>query len=101
MEAVETLQAQGAGAVGVNCSVGPDQLKQVVADMKKAARVPIVAKPNAGLPVINGQGEAVYQMKPEEFAEHMKTLVEQGAGLVGGCCGTTPEYIRRMTELIG
>ena len=101
VEAVETLQAQGAGAVGVNCSVGPDQLKQVVADMKKAARVPIVAKPNAGLPVINGQGEAVYQMKPEEFAEHMKTLVEQGAGLVGGCCGTTPEYIRRMTELIG
>jgi 5-methyltetrahydrofolate--homocysteine methyltransferase len=100
-EAVETLQEQGASAVGVNCSVGPDQLKGVVRSMKEKARIPLVVKPNAGIPETDAHGEAVYRMTPEEFAGHMKTLIDLGAGLVGGCCGTTPEYIRRLAEAAG
>lgn len=100
-EAVETLQELGAAAVGVNCSVGPDQLESVVANMAKIARVPIIAKPNAGLPFINDKGEAVYSMNPQHFCECIKNLITAGAGIVGGCCGTTPEYIRELREMLG
>ena len=100
VEAVITLQEMGASAVGLNCSVGPDQLESVIANMKQVAKVPILAKPNAGMPQITDQGEAVYDMTPEHFAYYTKKLVEAGAGLVGGCCGTTPEYIRRLAEVL-
>lgn len=93
-EAVETLQELGANAVGVNCSVGPDQLEGVVRMMKKVAKVPVIAKPNAGMPNITESGEAVYDMEPKAFARHMHKLWEAGASILGGCCGTTPEYIR-------
>lgn len=101
VEAVLTLQEMGASAVGLNCSVGPDQLESVVAAMKAVAKVPIIAKPNAGMPFINEKGEALYDMDAENFARYTKRLVEVGAGIVGGCCGTTPEYIRRLAELLG
>lgn len=100
VEAVETLQEMGAAAVGLNCSVGPDQLESVIRNMKKVAHVPIIAKPNAGMPVINEKGEAIYNMDAETFGRHMKVLVEAGAGIIGGCCGTDPEYIRELRKLI-
>lgn len=96
VEAAETLGAMGASAVGVNCSVGPDQLETIITNMKNAGTVPIIAKPNAGLPYIDDTGRAVYSMGPEAFAHHMKKLAEAGASILGGCCGTTPEYIRKM-----
>lgn len=99
-EAVEILQAEGASAVGVNCSVGPDQLLNVVETMKQVAKIPLVVKPNAGLPATDGEGNPVYQMQPQEFAAHMKRLVEAGADLIGGCCGTTPEFIRALRRAI-
>ena len=99
-EAVATLQEMGAAAVGVNCSVGPDQLEAVTAGMKAVAQVPVIVKPNAGMPVMTETGEAVYSMGPEDFARHMRTLVLAGAGAVGGCCGTTPEYIRQMRDTL-
>ena len=98
VEAVATLQEMGAAAVGVNCSVGPDQLEAVVSGMKAVAVVPVMAKPNAGLPVMTETGEALYNMGPEAFARHMRQLVKAGAGVIGGCCGTTPEYIRQVRE---
>lgn len=101
VEAVITLQEMGAAAVGLNCSVGPDQLESVVANMKAVAKVPIIAKPNAGMPVINDKGEALYDMNADDFARSAKRLVEVGAGIVGGCCGTTPEYIRKLAEVLG
>ncbi len=100
VEAVTTLQEMGAAAVGVNCSVGPDQLEAVVAAMRAVAKVPVVAKPNAGLPVMTETGEALYSMGPEDFARHIRRLTEAGAGVVGGCCGTSPEYIRQARELL-
>lgn len=101
VEAVLTLQEMGAAAVGLNCSVGPDQLESVVANMKEVAVVPIIAKPNAGMPVITDTGEAVYDMNEEDFARYTRKLVDAGAGIVGGCCGTTPEYIRRLAQMLG
>lgn len=100
IEAMDTLQEMGAAAVGLNCSVGPDQLVSVIASMKKIARIPVVAKPNAGMPVINENGEAVYNMDSEMFAVHMKALTEVGAGIVGGCCGTDPEYIAKLKQIL-
>ena len=101
VEAVLTLQEMGAAAVGLNCSVGPDQLEAVVASMKEVATVPIIAKPNADMPFIDDKGEAHYDMNADDFARHTKHLVEVGAGIVGGCCGTTPEYIRKLAKALG
>lgn len=97
-EAVVTLQEMGASAVGLNCSVGPDQLESVVSSMKKVAKVPVIAKPNAGLPRMDEYGVAHYSMDPETFAKSMKRLVWRGAGIIGGCCGTTPEYIAAVVK---
>ena len=86
----------GAAAVGVNCSFGPEHLSSLVKNMKAVARVPLLIKPNAGMPVIADDGTAVYPMGPEEFARHMCALHELGADLIGGCCGTTPAYIAAL-----
>ncbi|MDO4306061.1 MAG: homocysteine S-methyltransferase family protein [Eubacteriales bacterium] len=101
IEAAVALEGAGAGAVGINCSVGPDQLVSVVRNIRENVSIPVIAKPNAGMPFIDDQGNATYSMKPEEFAAHMKVLADNGAGLIGGCCGTTPEYIRRTAEILG
>jgi 5-methyltetrahydrofolate--homocysteine methyltransferase len=97
-EAVETLQEMGAAAVGLNCSVGPDQLTAVVSSIKKVAHIPVLVKPNAGMPVMDKRGMAHYNMQPDTFAECMQPLIEAGANLVGGCCGTDPEYIRALAK---
>ena len=99
IEAVETLQEMGAAAVGLNCSVGPDQLEAVIGSMKRVAKVPIIAKPNAGMPVINDKGEAIYNMAVEPFCKAMEKLVELGANIIGGCCGTNPQYIKGLKQM--
>ena len=98
-EAVETLEEMGADAVGINCSTGPDQLLSVVENMRKRVNIPLIVKPNAGMPIINEQGEPVYSMGAQEFADCMKRLVEAGADIIGGCCGTTPEYIEKLRHI--
>lgn len=98
-EAAELLEALGADAIGVNCSTGPDQLESVIRTLKNTCTLPIIAKPNAGMPQISDSGEAVYSMEAGEFARHMERLVEAGASLIGGCCGTTPEFIEALRGL--
>ena len=97
-DAVETLEQMGADAVGINCSTGPDQLLAVVKNIRSRVNIPVVIKPNAGMPVIDEKGNPVYSMDAEEFAKNMKNLVEAGANIVGGCCGTTPEFIEKLAE---
>ena len=101
IEAAVSLEAAGADAVGVNCSVGPDQLVSVIRNIKENVSIPVIAKPNAGMPFIDDNGNAVYSMKAPDFARHVKALIDAGAGIVGGCCGTTPEYIREVAKMIG
>ena len=97
--AMVVLQSLGADAVGVNCSTGPDKLHDVLLQMKQYAKIPMIVKPNAGLPTLR-DGQTVYSMEPEEFAKEMEQLAGLGAGLVGGCCGTSPEYIRMLCEAV-
>lgn len=95
--AVIVLQNLGVDAVGLNCSTGPDKMKSLVAQMKRVANIPLIAKPNAGLPVLV-DGETVFNMEADEFAEEMGVLVDLGISIVGGCCGTTPEHIEKLSE---
>lgn len=97
--AVLVLQGLGADAVGVNCGAGPEACAEIVKRMKQVANVPIIAKPNAGMPRLVNK-ETVYDQTPEQFAEGMKRLAEAGAGIVGGCCGTTPEHIQCLYEAL-
>ncbi|MBS6396517.1 MAG: homocysteine S-methyltransferase family protein [Clostridiales bacterium] len=97
-EAAASLEAMGVDAVGVNCAVGPDQLDAVIRTLSETVEIPVVAKPNAGMPLITETGDAVYSMGAEEFTRHMKRLAGCGAVLVGGCCGTTPDYIRDLKK---
>ena len=99
-ETAVTLQEIGADAVGINCASGPDQFESIISSLKDSLTVPVIAKPNAGMPTIDEKGEAHYSMDAPEFARHMKRLVELGADIVGGCCGTTPEFIRELVKIL-
>ena len=101
VEAAIALEGAGAVAVGIDCSVGPDQLVSVVRNIKENVSIPVIAKPNAGMPTIDDQGNAIYSMDAKSFAEHMKVLIENGASVVGGCCGTTPEFISEISRSLG
>ena len=95
------LESLGADAVGTNCSTGPDKMLEVIRSMAAVTTIPIIAKPNAGLPSLDENGNTVYNMDAESFGECMKALVEAGASIVGGCCGTTPDHIRMTRESVG
>lgn len=95
--ALITLQSLGANAVGCNCSTGPQAMLEVVRKLKPYARVPLIAKPNAGLPKLV-DGCTWFDMEPEEFAGYVKAFAEAGVNLLGGCCGTSPAYIKRVKE---
>ncbi len=96
VDAAMVLQEMGADAVGVNCSVGPNQLMAIVRNLKESLEIPVLVKPNAGVPQIDELGQAHYNMDEEEFARCMKELKEAGASVLGGCCGTSPQYIEKM-----
>lgn len=99
--AAVVLESLGADAVGTNCSTGPDKMADVVRNMALVTTIPIIAKPNAGLPSLDEKGNTVYDMEAEEFGICMKALVEAGAAIIGGCCGTTPEHIRALRRHAG
>ncbi len=98
--AAVVLESLGVAAVGTNCSTGPDKMVDTVRRMAEVTSIPIIAKPNAGLPSLDEQGNTVYDMGAEEFGRHMRDLVSAGASVVGGCCGTTPEHIRALKEAV-
>lgn len=96
--AAVVLESLGAAAIGANCSTGPALMLPIIQTMVSSTNVPILVKPNAGLPALDENGDTYYDMDAVTFAEEMKLLAEAGAMIVGGCCGTTPEYIRRLKE---
>lgn len=100
--AAVVLESLGACAIGVNCSTGPAHMKNIVKEMAEVTKsVPIIAKPNAGLPFLDEQGRTCYSMDAVEFAKEMKVLTEAGATVLGGCCGTTPEFIKELKKSFG
>lgn len=99
-DAAPQLEGFGADAVGINCSCGPDQMTAVVRALAENLSVPVIAKPNAGMPTIDEFGNAVYSMAPAEFAGGMLELKNAGASVLGGCCGTDPSYISALKEVL-
>lgn len=95
------LESLGASAIGANCSTGPAQMESIISDMVTHTRIPVIAKPNAGLPFLDENGNTCYNMEAEEFTEEMEILVNAGAAILGGCCGTTPEFIRQIHDRFG
>ncbi|MFG6394659.1 MAG: homocysteine S-methyltransferase family protein [Lachnospiraceae bacterium] len=94
------LNALGVAAVGVNCSTGPDKMTDIVKKMADYADIPVIAKPNAGIPQLDKDGNTVYGLEPDHFAEQMAVLAEAGADILGGCCGTTPGHIRELCSIL-
>ena len=97
--ALITLQSLGANAVGCNCSTGPEKMVDFIAAMKPYATVPLVAKPNAGVPRLEG-GETIFEMDAQTFASFGRNLAKAGTNMLGGCCGTTPVHIRELAGAI-
>ncbi|MEG7530688.1 MAG: homocysteine S-methyltransferase family protein [Hungatella sp.] len=93
---VALLEGLGVDALGINCGLGPVQMKGILRDVLQAASIPVIVNPNAGLPRSEG-GSTVYDIDADEFSAVMEEIVKIGANMVGGCCGTTPEHIRKMT----
>lgn len=94
---VAMLEGLRVDALGINCGMGPKQMMPILKELVKYTSVPIIVKPNAGLPK-QKDGEVYYDVRPEEFAELMKEIVTSGACVIGGCCGTTPDHIRAMVQ---
>ena len=94
---VALLEGMGATAIGANCSLGPKQLTKVAEELLENASVPVILKPNAGLPEVK-DGETRFNVTPEEFSTDLTNLIKKGLRVIGGCCGTTPDYIKALTE---
>ena len=94
------LEALGVDALGVNCSLGPDDLMPIVKIFTENARVPVLVQPNAGLPELK-DGKAVYALTPEYFAEAAEKIADMGAKLIGGCCGTNPSFTKALSSRLG
>lgn len=94
---VNVAEGLGVDALGVNCSLGPKELKPIIEQILNEASVPVILQPNAGLPCLE-HGETHYHVTPEEYVEEMKEYMAAGAAVVGGCCGTTPEFIRQLSQ---
>lgn len=97
---VAMLEGMGADIIGANCSLGPEQLQGVIEKLLSNSSVPVSFKPNAGLPK-SENGKTYFDITPEQFAQSVAASVKRGVRVVGGCCGTTPEYIRLLTQAIG
>ena len=99
---VALLEGLGVDMLGVNCGLGPKEMKSIVADLAKAASVPVIVNPNAGLPRVEG-GVTYYDITPEDFAETMREIAAENDGVtgLGGCCGTTPAHIKALVETTG
>jgi len=91
------LEAIGVDALGANCGLGPVQICDIIKLMTETVNIPVMVQPNAGLPKLS-DGQVVYDITSDEFADYMKKIAELGVGVLGGCCGTTPEYIKKTVE---
>ncbi len=97
---VLVLEGLGVDALGVNCSLGPKQLKPVIEEICSIAHIPVMIQPNAGLPTLSIGNETRYDVTKEEFADTLCGFIDSGVRIIGGCCGTTPEYIRALSNTV-
>ncbi|MEE9409807.1 MAG: homocysteine S-methyltransferase family protein [Candidatus Heimdallarchaeota archaeon] len=98
-QCVNVLERAGADAIGANCTIGSDDMIDLIPQIKQFTQLPIISKPNAGKPQLI-QGETVYQASPKEFADDILQMVKSGSCIVGGCCGSNPEFIKEIKQLV-
>lgn len=98
--AAVVLQGLGVDAVGLNCSAGPDKMIEAVKELVSFSYIPVIAKPNAGMPKLSKDHNTEYDMDAKTFAVHMEALLDAGASILGGCCGSTPEFIGNVAEMV-
>ena len=94
------LEDWGAAAVGFNCVAADEMIPHLVSRLRRFTRLPLICKPNAGNPIINEKGQAEYRLEPEPFARIVKACYENGASLLGGCCGTTPAHMAALKKAL-
>lgn len=94
---IAMLEGMGVSAIGMNCSFGPDVMLEIIDSFTENTSLPIITNPNAGLPQV-ADGKTVYNISADEFADYMEKLAKKGVSILGGCCGTTPEYIRETVK---
>lgn len=97
---VLVLEGLGVDALGVNCSLGPKQLKPVIEEICSLAHIPVMVQPNAGLPTLSIGNETKYDVTKEEFADTLCSFIDAGVRVIGGCCGTNPDYIRELADRV-
>lgn len=98
---LRSLEESGAAVVGFNCVAADSMTPHLVSKLRRSTRLPLICKPNAGIPIIGSDGMAQYHMEPQEFANIMSQCRQNGATLLGGCCGTTADFIRAIAPLAG
>jgi len=97
---LKALEQEGAAAVGANCTLDSEAMVELVKAMRAETDLPLIAQPNAGQPEVRGGGEVAYSQGREDYVRHIVRIIENGAQIVGGCCGTDPGTIRRLAEII-
>ncbi|MEW5901895.1 MAG: homocysteine S-methyltransferase family protein [Acidobacteriota bacterium] len=97
---LETLEKEGVPAVGANCSINSAEMAELVKEMRSKTPLPLIAQANAGKPSLTVEGQVAYSQGLEDYVSFIPKIAENGANLIGGCCGTNPDYIRRMAEIL-
>ena len=98
LTAAVVMESLGVDAFGINCSTGPSQMVELFEEIREAVSIPLIAKPNAGMPMLDDDGNTVYLLEPGDFVEEISLLWQKGASILGGCCGSTPEHIKALSE---
>ncbi len=99
-QCLETLEGEGVPAVGANCTINSAEMADLVREMRKKTSLPIIAQANAGQPSLTPEGQVAYSQGLEDYVRFIPKIAENGANIIGGCCGTNPDYIRCMAELL-
>jgi 5-methyltetrahydrofolate--homocysteine methyltransferase len=97
---IETFEKEGVPAIGANCTLDSEDMADLVKAMRERTSLPIIAQANAGKPALSAEGEVSYSQGLEDYVKHIPEIMENGANIIGGCCGTDPDYIKRMAAII-
>ncbi len=99
-QCLEAFEKEGVPAVGANCTLNSSDMADLVKDMREKTKLPIIAQANAGKPALSAEGEVSYSQGLEDYLKYIPKIKENGANVIGGCCGTNPDYIKRMAEIL-
>jgi 5-methyltetrahydrofolate--homocysteine methyltransferase len=99
-QCVEDLEEQSVPAIGANCTLDSAEMAGLTKIMRETTRVPLIVQPNAGKPSLSANGQVNYSQGVDDYLRFIPEIIKNGANIVGGCCGTNPDYIRRMAEIL-